>query len=237
MPVTFVSNPALLDEVRMFYVVNKEAKSVQADIADRILQQTLRNKGSLWMKEHEAPSDKKAQKAISQARAANLVDYLREHSAPWIDFVEIPGDPKPNRKAVRQHTLVSAFLESIFKESSLERLDDDDLGDLLTRYWQAIGDVFPEAIADPEAYSIRRTPGVYGLHMLFPDIFERSREARDYSAPHMAQLLSSMGLDSDFWLVDPDRGDPRTFGTGMKSLRLLADYFRSQLPRLTLTGM
>ena len=236
-PVALVLNTDVLNEMRMFYIVNTRAKSVPGDIADRLLQQALKEKGGLWLEETEAKDLGRSQKAVLQARATNIVDSLSANCPVWKDFIAVPGADKPHHMAIKQHTLVSSLLEGALKDPSIERLDDKSVGDLLSRYWQALGEVFPEAFNDPEDYSIRRTTGVYSLHMLFPDIFERCRETKDYSVEHIKQILEHTGLTSGFWNTDINTGDPRTFGTGMKSLRLLADFLRTQLPPLTLIGM
>ncbi len=236
-PVAIVLNTDVVNEMRMFYIVNTRAKSVPGDIADRLLQQALKEKGELWLEETEAKDIGRSQKAVQQARATNLVDYLNANCPAWKDFVAVPGAAKPHHMAIKQHTLVASLLEGAMKDPSIERLDDKSVGDLLNRYWQALMALFPEAFNDPENYSIRRTPGVYALHMLFPDVFERCREKKDYSVAYMKQILEHAGLTSAFWSTDINTGDPRTFGTGMKSLRLLADYLRTLLPPLTLSGM
>jgi hypothetical protein len=101
--------------------------------------------------------------------------------------------------------------------------------------------VFPEAFKEPENYSIQRMSGVYALSMIFPEVFERCREAQHdqhrYSEENMVNLLRQMGLESEFWHKDPQRGDPRSMGTGMKSVKLLAAYLRGQLPQLELAGL
>lgn len=237
LPVTILLAPERTDEIRTFYLVNSRAKSVPADIADRILQKTLRERGQLGMLQTEDRLTSRAQKAILQARATNVVDLLRQECPVWRDMVAVPGEPKPSRFAVRQHTLVASLLEKAFKEEALLRFPDEDIAKLLHRYWCALGRAFPEAMADPAHYSIRRTPGLYSLHSIFPDVFERCREARDYTEDKMFELIRAMGLDSNFWSTDPAVGDPMTFGTGMKSMRLLARHLRDLLPKLSLAGL
>ena len=236
-PVVIIVNPDRHDEIRYFYLVNSRAKNVPTDIADRILQRTRKEKGDEWLREMESPQERKAEKAILQARATDVVDHLMAKCPAWKDMVEVPGEVKPSPRAVRQHTIVSSLLEGPFKDPTLIRFDTQEVGKLLATYWCALQEVFPEAFEQPDQYSIQRTPGLYGLHMVFPDVFERCRETRDYSQAKMVELLRNTGLGSSFWHTDPDIGDIRTLGTGMKSLRLLASYMRGELPKLVLAGM
>lgn len=237
MPVVIFVNPDRHDEIRYFYVVNSRAKNVPTDIADRILQRTRKEKGDEWLRETESPQEGKAEKAILQARATDVVDHLMANCPVWKDMIEIPGDKKPSPQAVRQHTIVSSLLEGPFKDPTLVRFETEEVGKLLHTYWCALQEAFPEAFEEPAKYSIQKTPGLYGLHMVFPDVFERCRETRDYSQAKMVDLLRNTDLDSQFWHKDEEVGNLRTFGTGMKSLRLLAAHIRSQLPKLVLAGM
>jgi len=237
LPVVIFVNPDKLREIRWFYLVNNRAKNVPTDIADRILQRTYHEIGREALQAIESPQEKRAQKAVLQAKATDVVDYLMRKCPVWQDMIEVPGETKPSPYAVRQHTVVSSLLEGPFKDPTLARFEPDSVAELLDAYWCALREVFQDAFDSPGEYSIQKTPGLYALHMVFPDVFERCREVRDYSRAKIVELLNAIGIDSNFWHKDSERGDPRTFGTGMKSLRLLAEYLRDQLPPLVLAGM
>lgn len=236
LPVTIMVNPDRFDEMRHFYLVNNRVKSVPTDIVDRLLQRMLAEKGELWVSERESPEAGKADKAVRQGRATNIVDYIRNNCLVWKDMISVPSEAKPSRYAIKQHTMVSALLNGPLKNPSLIGLPDDQIGQLLDRYWCAVKQVFPEAINDPAKYSILITPGIFSLHAIFPDVFDRCREVRDYSQKKMTEILNGMGVDSDFWSKDPKnlKVEPLTFGGSMKSLSLLAAKLRRELPKLTL---
>ena len=237
-PVVIIVNPEKLKEVRWFYLVNSKAKSVPTDIADRILQRTYHELGREQMKAIESNTEGRAEKAVLQAKATDVVDYLMAKCPVWKDMVELPGEVKPSPYAVRQHTIVSSLLEGVFKDATLARLESDYVGQLLDTYWCALREVFTTAVDNPDQHSIQRTPGLYSLHMLFPDVFERCRETREYSQAKMVEILNNLpieGIESKFW--HKEEGDPLTFGTGMKSLRRLTDHMREALPPLVLAGM
>jgi len=237
LPVVVMVNPNKFDEMRAFYLVNSRAKSVPTDVAERILQRTMAERGESWIREHEAEEFMKSQKAINQAKAVEVVDYLRSECLVWKGMVAVPGEPKPNVNAVKQHTLVMAMLEGAFKDPTLARLDPRALGELLGRYWEALQETWPEAFAEPKLYSVRKSSGVWSLNMLFRDVFERCRETKDYSKPKMVELLQYLGIDSEFWSSDPDKGNPLTLGSSLKAIRLLHAFLREQLPQLTLAGL
>lgn len=231
-PVTILVGMDRYHEMRQFYIVNTRQKGVPPDVAERHLL-AMREKGGLTpIEELEPQGKRKAQ----QARAVKVVDVLREQGGPWQDRVVVPGEPKPSRYAVRQHTLVISLVESkVFDHPALKGLDDKDIAGLLNTYWCALTELFPEAFANPAEYSLQRTAGIYSLHMIFPDVFERCREVKDYSKDRMKDILGQVGMSSAFWHLQ--EGDPRTFGTGMKTLRYLAGYLREQLPKLALVGL
>jgi len=237
-PVVIFVNPEKINEVRWFYLVNSRAKRVPTDIADRVLQRTLHEVGKAGLKAAESSQTKRGEKAVLQAKATDVVDYLRERCPVWKGRIEVPGEPKPSPYAVRQHTVVASLLEGVFKDPTLGRFETDSVAQLLDDYWCAIGRVYQEAVANPSQYSIQKTPGLYSLHMIFPDVFERCREVRDYSREKMEEILNHLaaeGVDSSFW--HREDGNPLTFGTGMKSLRKLGDHLRDALPPLVLAGM
>ncbi len=237
LPVVIMVNPNRFDEMRNFYVVNSRAKSVPTDVAERNLQRTLAVKGWEWLKTREAKEERKGERALNMARAVGVVDYLRSHCSVWKDMVVVPGEPKPHVYAVKQHTMVVAMLEGAYKIKVLADQDPASLGVLLSNYWEAAQEIWPEAFKEPKWYSVRKSSGVWALNMLFVDVFERCREVRDYSKPKMVELLRYLGIDSEFWSSDPDKGDVRTFGSSMKAIRLLHAFMREQLPHLTLAGL
>jgi len=236
-PVVIMVNPDKFDEMRAFYLVNSRAKSVPTDVAERILQRTMLERGKEWIRMHEAKEVQRADRAVNMAGAVGVVDYLRSQCSVWKGMVAVPGEPKPNPYAAKQHTIVAALLEGPYKVSILAAFDPTDLGVLVSRFWEAAEEVWPEAFKDPKLYSVRKTPGIWGLNMLFVDVFERCREVRDYNKPKMVELLRYLGIDSEFWSSDPNKGDPRTLGSSLKAIRLLHAFLREQLPALTLVGL
>jgi DGQHR domain-containing protein len=236
-PVVIMVNPDKFDEMRAFYLVNSKAKSVPTDVAERILQRTMLERGRDWILRREAKQEKKADKAVNTAKAVGVVDYLRSQCPVWKGMVAVPGESKPHPYSTKQHTLVVSLVGGPYKVPILAGFDPTDLGVLVGRYWEAAAEVWPEAFAEPGMYSVRKSVGVWSLNMLFVDVFERCREVRDYTKPKMVELLRGLGIDSEFWSSDTDVGNSLTFGTSMKTIGLLYAFLQEQLPRLTLAGL
>jgi DGQHR domain-containing protein len=215
------------NEMREFYVVNTRQKGVQADVAERHLTQMMAIEGKLRLVELEGKAK------FRQARALRIVDALRQRKdSPWLKAIRFPGEVKSPVHLVRQHTMVVAVKE-IFKDPFIERLTDDQLSDLIIAYWQAIRELLPEAFTNPDSYSVQKIPGIYAFHMIFPDVFELCRESGDFSKERMKEVLGQMeDMKSEFWNIDS--GHYLTKDTGMRSLRLLAEHLRGQLPEPSL---
>ena len=114
-------------------------------------------------------------------------------------------------------------------------IPDEDLAKLVANYWISISNVWPDAFERSGEYQVFRTPGLYSLHMVFPDVIARCRDARDFSQEKMKEIISSTGVDTEFW--HKVRGNRMVIGTGMGSIRTLAQYIREKLPRLVLPGL
>jgi len=214
------------DEMREFYIVNTRQKGVPADVAERHLLEMVKTEGKIRVMELEGKAK------YRQARALKIVDMLRQRrDSPWYRAIRFPGEPKSPAHLVRQHTMVTAIKE-IFKDPVVERVPDEQLGELLINYWQAIKELLPEAFTNPSEYTVQKIPGVYSLHMIFPDVFELCRDYGDFSKERMKDILGHIDMDSEFWHVE--RGFYLTKGTGMRTIRLLAEYLRDQLPRPSL---
>jgi len=71
---------------------------------------------------------------------------------------------------------------------------------------------------------------------VFPDVVELCREARDFSEDKMYEIVGSfeappLAMTDEFWNTEPGKGNTLTFGTGMKTLRILGAYLREALPK------
>jgi DGQHR domain-containing protein len=229
-PVTISVGLDVPSEMRRFYVVNTRQRGVPADVAERHLVTMKDTQGAVFLVQIEGEGK------LRDAKATKVVDALRvTPNHPWFGGVIFPGEKKTKTKFVRQHTLVSSLRE-IFKDKAIDRMPEEKVAALLMTYWNALRRRFPNAFADYEHYSIMKTAGMYSLHMVFPDVVELCREARDFSEDKMYEIVGSfeappVNMTDEFWNTEPGRGDTLTFGTGMKTLRILGAYLRESLPK------
>jgi len=229
--VSLFTLPNKYDEMLQFHIVNSRAKNVPTDLAQRHLYQMSRKIGlpMLMLKEGE--------RSAIGAYVTPVVDKLMtDPKSVWYQRVQLPDQAsKDEGQIIRQRPLADSIYY-IIKEKNTLMKDLDKLTELLKDYWNALAEIFPQAFSDPEHYTIQRTPGVYSLHMVFPEIYNECEKANDFSKEHMKGVLERMfdnaghelgdNIDDDFWSTDIYVGNNLAQSTSMKLMRALAQYFR-----------
>ena len=223
-PVAIMENVDRYMEMIHFNIVNTRQKRMPTDIVDRHLVQMQDVKGLSMI-----ASGARGEKQYRQATATKIVDQLFEAESPWHHNIAIPGVAGRDQGLVRQHAMV-ASLEPVLKDEWIKSQNPvvDTVVALLCNYWNALRDVWPEAFEEPGEYRIQATVGIYSLHMFLPTVIQRCLSHRDISRMRIAELITSMNISSAFW--HKKHGDPYTLGTGMASIRALAQYFITELP-------
>ncbi len=110
----------------------------------------------------------------------------------------------------------------------------------MQRFWTAIGELMPEAVADPGSYVLQKTPGIYTIHMVAPRIFEVCRDKGDLSVESIKEVLvateegSGYFANETFWRGRSAGGVDAATYNGMGAFRQLADDIERTLPELQL---
>ena len=226
-PVTIMENVDRYREMVHFNIINTRQRKMPTDIVDRhlVLQQ---QKEGLDM----IASGTKGEKAYHQATATRIVDALNEEDSPWFHEIAIPGVPGRDQGLVRQHAVV-ASLDPVMKDNWVRAQQpmDEHLVKLLCNYWNALRDIWPEAFDSPKDYRVQATVGLYSLHMVLPAVIQRCLGDKDLSREKIADLMRGTGITAAFWSKDMQEGDPLVLGTGMASIRALAQYIIGELPK------
>ena len=210
-------------EMVHFNIVNTRQRKMSTDIVDRHLVQMQNVKGLQMM-----ASGPRGEKEYLRATATKIVDRLDETPGVWENQIAIPGVPGRDQGLVRQHAMVVS-VEPVLKDPWVRGASEDDIVQVLVNFWDAARDAWPEAFDSPKDHRVQATVGIYSLHLLLPVLIQRCLESRDLSKGKMKELLSDMNVYSTFW--HKEDGDPLTLGTGMASIRALAQYLTDQLPR------
>ena len=224
-PVTVMMEVDRYTEMRHFSTINTEQRKMPTDIVDRHMVIRADREG-LGM----IASGGRGEREYLRAKATRISDALNEKPGSWYHQIAIPGVQGRDKGLVRQHAIVASLTPHL-KDALLSGFTEQDLTELLARYWQAMASVWSEAFADPGSYRVQATVGVYALHMVFPTLVQFCTAAGDLSENKMREVWQGTGVAAKFW--HKEDGDPLTLGTGMASIRAVAQYLREQLPSRT----
>lgn len=226
-PITIMENVDRYKEMVHFNIINTRQRKMPTDIVDRHFVIRQQREGLALI-----ATGKRGEKEYQQATATRIVDMLNEAKSPWRHQIAIPGVLGRDKGLVRQHAMV-ASLEPVLKDSWViaQKPMDEHVVKVLTNYWNALAEVWPEAFQAPENHRVQATVGIYSLHSVLPAVIQRCLAERDLSQEKMKDLMQGTGIQSSFWNKSLDQGgDPLTLGTGMASIRALAHYIIGELP-------
>jgi len=226
-PVVITQGLSKLEEAVLFFVVNTTQKRVPTDLAHRLIEQQMTDpnlklqivaSGRDWI-----------------PKGVRVVDAMLAKSGhAWEGKIAIPGTN--NSGAVTKQVSFVSSLKPVLN-SIYGSVEPEEIAELLIRYWQAIEEVYPEAIADPEEYVIQKTAGIFPLHAIAPEVLEmvRSRSGKitkDGVVEVIAELNKNLGKNyesgSDLW--HRETGEAAKYGS-QKGFRMLADILREHLPK------
>jgi DGQHR domain-containing protein len=226
LPITIADGLSLMEEVDQFDLINTTQKKVRTDLARRLkliqskdVDRRLRldEKGSLW-----------------EAKGAAVASKLNKTEGVWKGKVMPPNASKkeyPN--AVIKETSFVTSLKPILQGPYFSRLTEDHSAELIKRYWDAIAKLYPSAVKYSDKYVLLKTPGIFSLHMIAPEVFELARDkGTELSVEIIHDILSNIKEDfeEEFWESDSDEG-AAVYGS-MKGFKLLATRLKQSLPKL-----
>ena len=134
---------------------------------------------------------------------------------------------------IRETSFVTS-LKPVLQTPYFVRQSEENSALLISRYWEAVRRAFPEAFQFPDHYVIQKTPGIYPLHELAPEVFELARDRGDVEVETLFSVLEPLNQvvgGSDFWLKENEEGATQ-YGS-MKGFRILASQLRQYLPELS----
>jgi DGQHR domain-containing protein len=228
-PVVIMWEVDRIGEMQHFSTINTEQKKMPTDIVDRHLVTQLEKLGEDALVT-SAKTTGQGQKNVMRALTTRVVDGLNSQGL-WQKNITIPGDANNSKGLVRQHAMVVS-LEPFMSDLGLGALDHQERITVINRYWDAIGQLCSEAIKSPQDYRLQATVGIYALHRALPAVAQVC-QSKGGMKPEIIKAVLSETEDvftSDFWSKNPEVGHPLTLGTGMGSIRALAQYIINRLP-------
>ncbi len=222
-PISIMDGVDRYTEMTHFNIINTRQRKMPTDIVDRHLVQRQQREGPNMM-----ASGKRGEKEYLHATATRIVDMWNEQQGPWYHQIAIPGVPGRDQGLVRQHAMV-ASLEPVLRDSLVKSLrPDEHVVKLLSNFWGALKDAWPEAFDSPGEHRIQATVGIYSMHMVLPVLVQLCRAEGDLTQDKMREVVEKTKIGSDFW--HKEVGHPLILGTGMASIRALAQHIIEQLP-------
>jgi len=231
--VTIADGLSFEEEVDQFEIINTTQKKVRTDLARRLK--------AMQMSDHGKRAELEASGKLWEARGPKIVTALVEDSSgPWYKRITPPNATKKNfPDAIVRETSFVTSLKPILKSPYFTIVSDEDAAELIGRFWKAIAKLYPAAVGRPRDYVLQKTPGVFSLHAIAPQVFEISRSTCDgqITIEGIVRALEPMAktYDASFWSSDEDDGASQ-YGS-MKGFRILAVKLQDELPKLQLGSM
>jgi len=199
-------------EMKQFYEINSNAKSVRTDLALALLKQ-------MTIEDPSMIEDLEGKKKAWLIEAQTIVERLANESPLWRGRIRLPMMEKgattmPSASMVKslQPVLTSAFFR---------RLSEDQRLRILEAYWEGVRQLIPAAFDTPDDYTLLKGVGVRVLHNLLPVVVEAIRDAgkstavsdnySDVLEDPLTQIhaINAYGVEvvgTEFWLSGADGG-------------------------------
>jgi DNA sulfur modification protein DndB len=236
-PVSIFNLHDSFEEMRMFYVVNSRQRSVPTDLALHHLHRTIMERGQYRVLPYEP------EQRVFAAQSLDVVKVLNtDATSPWLGRVQAPNEPKGPNHIIKERPLADS-IGYILKEMTTSQVRDVQknpriLAEPLIEYWNALKEIFPDAFANPQEYTIQRTTGTYSLNMIYTKVAKlcekasasnKKDEFKNLLGDMFKDIAQSQGVssDSDFW--HKETGYPLALGTSMKLIKSLASLFLDNL--------
>lgn len=210
-----------VEEIQQFYIVNSTQKKVRTDLAENLLKM-------IALKNPEEMDKLKKSGQYWKIAALNIIEKLNsDPESVWFNRVKKPNQPSNKELVVSQLSLMNSlkpvlrtFLNT-YSESVIKQWVDD--------FWKALRKLMPEAFAEPRNYVIQKTPGVFSLHILLPDLILYLLGDGEITRESFIEILKTDPehfCDPEFWLSG---GEGAANYTSQSQFNLLANELRASL--------
>ena len=213
---------ARYEEAKQFVIINKTQKGVRTDLADQFLSRLVKREGLAAAAGMPSGITTGIEWTL---RALKIAELLNDSEGAWKGKVHFPGDPKKGT-VISQGSLKES-MEPILKHESFQGYSEEEVAEMLRRYWGALYELCPAAVDDPQGYLIQRTVGVGALHKLFPIVAAFTGGELTQQGIKEVLTKTGFGMTSEFW--DSKQGEAGLIGTGRKAVNMLWGRLRDAL--------
>ncbi len=236
-PVTIELGTSFQEEVNRFLQINQNAKPVPInhalELSYRLSQADPRHKENL----------ERTGKDWS-VRAYDIANYLSDNHDHWKGRIRFAEQAK-GATILNLSSVVNSLKPIITNDNFLIR-GETYQNSIISSYWDAIGDIYPEALGDPQKYVVQKALGVTVFHRLLPTVLAHMvnkgmdpTKSSDYKAILNDPLncLNDLNAEGDevageeFW-VSGSKGAAGGFSSEA-GRRILLVRLQKALPRIT----
>jgi len=188
LPVSILNVSDKFSEMLHFYIVNSRQRKIPTDLVYRHLQVMVNQivlSDKKWLKEViVGPAQER------QAMAAYIVDFLEsDDESPFHGKIRFTGEEKEPQHLLTDYTL-TYWIAKILTEKAYAGMGYERVAEMLTDYWNAIKELYPDCFHKANEYTLLKTTGVASFTYLFPTIFAYCATEGDVSKPKMKKYLS-----------------------------------------------
>jgi DGQHR domain-containing protein len=186
------------EELRQFYVVNSNSKSVPTDLALDLLSHQAANNPKLRESLEENNLDWKV-------RAQALTAELNNSSVMWRGLIRFAGQESGDRvgSVITNTGMVTSLKPLMSIDKFASQPDVSKQVAVIDAYWQAVKNILPDAFDDEKRakYGIQKQTGAVVLHGVFVRLFDlvssSGRSATDPASYEHFLSNALLGLDGD----------------------------------------
>jgi len=175
-PIVVLSGFEYIRELEQFFIINSRQTKIKFDLAQRMYMEMMKADFSTKL----VPESKRW-----QTLAGKAVDCLNEgipSKTVWYGSIQLPDDSKDiiKTRIITQNSFISSLkpffsggkriwnFNAIPEKKHNETLEE--LTELLTKFWNMVGEVYPQIVNNPKKYTLLKTVGVYSLHIFLADV-------------------------------------------------------------------
>ncbi|MEU1021202.1 DGQHR domain-containing protein [Streptomyces sp. NPDC005904] len=192
------------EEIKQFYYINREAKSVPTDLTADLLQRMARQDS------HEAEYLSERKGKGSLLAGAAIYDAMVSKGSPWLTRIR-----KPNEKISKDTSIaVSQFIGSLkpLQNAQMPReLNPQEWALIIDAFWEAVARMLPtpfDPTEQPGDWVLLKTTGVTTMHRVLADCLPIviQRGARLSDAQQYELLLADLPTLAGI-VINPDTGE------------------------------
>jgi len=234
LPLTILNMPREREQ-RLFFVINDKQKGVKTDLVQNLISRAMEKSPE----QAKRMFDLEGRRAYVGIAIPVLQILAKKRNSPWKDRIRFANATKKSKFQATQAMVAEAIAKIIQGRISFDDEDyDKSLASLLIDYWNAIGEIYPDAFKNPENYTIHRTSGIHSFSRIFNEIEDICKtKYGECTRSQMKKILLKVkaNLDKfdsgnsgiDFW--DKKEGNDLAKSSSMKSVGALVEIMRKGL--------